>query len=310
MEITTFLDSPTSEIAQLVRKAGTKVCVFPINGTRRWFVLEHFSEAKENFAEAYFDISQQRSIDLYKLFFDYGMEYLLTPTFGPDLLKRGAGYVDMVTKGLERLANHSLFLDFYQEYDVRVRFYGDHHKYFHGTPYAYLSDLFDEVTEQTQKNERFKLFYGFFADDPAETIAAFSVEYHSEHGHIPDKQKIIEGYYGEVVPPVDIFIGFDKFSAFDMPLVSTGEEDLYFTVSPSPYLTEQQLRRILYDHLYMRRGDDIDYMAMTQDDRDQMQAFYHANRDKTLGVGAKHERLGYWYPLPEVVLKAENDEEE
>ncbi len=39
-------------------------------------------------------------------------------------------------------------------------------------------------------------------------------------------------YYGEYVAPVDLFVGFDKFCTFDMPLIATGDEDLYFHGQP------------------------------------------------------------------------------
>ena len=109
-------------------------------------------------------------------------------------------------------------------------------------------------------------------------------------------------YYGEYVEPVDLFVGFDKFCLFDMPLVTTGNEDLYFTISPSPYLSKRQLRDILYDHLYSRRDGEPDYAAMEPDDWSWMKSFYTANLDRTLGVGIKHGRT--WYPLPQVELPA------
>ena len=116
---------------------------------------------------------------------------------------------------------------------------------------------------------------------------------------IPDKRTLVELYYGEYVEPVDLFIGFSKFRAFDMPLLTTGTEDLYFTVSPSPYLTERQLRDILYDHLFTRPGD-LDYSAMDGDDWARMNGFYRANLGNTLGVGIKRGEV--WYPLPQVEL--------
>ncbi len=109
----------------------------------------------------------------------------------------------------------------------------------------------------------------------------------------------MEAYYGEYVGPVDLFIGFDMLSAFDMPLVATGTEDLYFTVSPSLYLTQRQLRDILYDHLYARRGEP-DYSDMSAREWDLMGDFYQANMERTLGVGM--ERGGVWYPLPQARL--------
>jgi len=189
-------------------------------------------------------------------------------------------------------------------YGVRVRFYGDYRKFFASTPYAHLLDQFDGVTAQTLVHDRHRLFFGVFAHDATETVAEMAVRYHTEVGGVPDKRTLVELYYGEYVSPVDLFIGFDKFSAFDMPLVATGDEDLYFTVSPSPYLTERQLRAILYDHLYTRREGEADYSALAADDWVLMRAFYQANLGKTLGVGAKHEQVGFWHPLPQVELPA------
>ena len=40
MELESFLQLPLEEAARLVRADGPKVAVFPINGTRRWFMLE------------------------------------------------------------------------------------------------------------------------------------------------------------------------------------------------------------------------------------------------------------------------------
>jgi tuberculosinol/isotuberculosinol synthase len=304
MDIGTFRNLPSTEVAQLVHQAGSKVCVFPINGTRRWFMVEHLPELRqsEGITLAYLDIVCRQHIDLYKLIFDHGLDTLLTPAFGPDLLERGEEYVQVAAEGLARLATGPDFLEFYQAYGVRVRFYGDYGKYLSGTPYAYLSDLFAEVTAGTASHDQHRLLFGLFAQDAAETIAELAVRYHAEHGCVPDKHALVELYYGEYIDAVDLFIGFDKFCAFDMPLVATGNEDLYFTVSPSPYLTEQQLRDILYDHLYTRRGEEPDYLAFEPGALVLMRAFYRANLGMTLGIGAKQPHGGFWYPLPCVEL--------
>lgn len=297
MELEEFQRLPMGDIARLVREVGPKVCVFPINGTRRWFMLEHSPVQVEDFMSAYLNAITRRLIELYQLLFDHGLNTLLTPSLSPDVMARGGDYMQMAAEGFARLATHPNFLDFYKAYGVRVRFYGDYRKFFDLTPYAYLSDLFDELTAQTMAHDRHRLFFGLFAHDPAETIAELAIHYHIEHGYAPDKRTLVELYYGEYVEPVGLFVGFSKFRAFDMPLVTTGTEDLYFTVSPSPYLTERQLRDILYDHLYARRGEP-DYSAMHPDDRNLMRSFYQANLERTLGLGTKHN--GVWYPLPQV----------
>ena len=303
MHLETFLDLPTAEVARIVRAAGPKVCVFPINGTRRWFMLEHFTSAGQYDVSQYLDITGKRHIELYQLFFEHGVDTLLTPVFGVDLLERGEEYVNAIgAEGLHRLASHPDFLAFYETYDVQVRFYGDYAKFLENTPYAYLLDSFDAITRKTYANQSCQLLFGVFAHDATETIAELSIDYYREHKTYPDKCKLIELYYGVRVSPASFFVGFDKFNVYDMPLITTGNEDLYFTVAPSPYLDTYQLRIILYDHLYARPEEETDYSAITTELWGSIGEFYRMNRGSVQGVGNKHPLAKFWYPLPQVKL--------
>jgi tuberculosinol/isotuberculosinol synthase len=295
-----FLDLPTAEIARLVRASGPKVAVFPINGTRRWFMLEGAIPEGSDPVTAYMDVTGHRHIELYQMFFDHGIDTLLTPVFGADILERGSEYVDRIgAAGLSRLATHPDFLRFYDQSRVRVHFYGDYHRYLEGSPYANLCDQFAAAQTRTHAYEGPALFYGVFANDATENIARLSVEYYRQHGSIPSRRELVTAYYGEYVEPVSFFIGFDRLSAYDMPLLATGSEDLYFTVVPSPYLTVRQFRAILYDHLYTRRAPEPEYEQLSPGDIRWLWRFYSANQDKTLGLGAL--RAGLWHPLPQII---------
>jgi len=302
MDKATFLSLPTEEIARLVRQAGPKVCVFPINGTRRWFMLEHEPRGEEGLSEQYVEIVSKRHIELYQLFFDHGVDTLLTPVFGPDLLDRGEDYVRMAVDGMAGLGTRADFLQFYDAYDVRVRFYGDFRRWLDTASSDHLSTIFDGVTGETLSHQQHRLFFGVFAHDATETIAKLSVAFYDRHGRVPDKRTLVELYYGEHVAPVDFFIGFDKFSAFDMPLVSTGAEDLYFTVAPSLYMSARQLRAILYDHIYLRPEEETAYSYLRPEGRSLMRDFYLGNLENTQGVGRRNESGDFWYPLPQVEL--------
>lgn len=302
MDIKTFLNLPKKEITQIVQEASPKVCVFPINGTRRWFLLEYPSVTEDTYQATYLDAMIHCYIRLYSMFFEHGLSTVLAPAFGPDLMARGEDYTQMATMGWVQMVNHPDFIKFCESYRVRIRFYGSYKKVFQATPYAHLLKVFDKLSKETAKHKQNRLFFGLFAQDATEAIAELSIEYYKQHQRIPDKHTLVKLYYGEYIHPVDFFVGFDKFAAFDMPLVSTGNEDLYFTVAPSPYLTENQLRRILYDHLYMRPEEEKDYTDMTQEDLALMRNFYQDNTDKTLGIGVRHPQANFWYPLPEVEL--------
>ena len=301
-----FQHLPTEEVAQLVREAGPKVCVFPINGTRRWFILEYPEQAKTNFLEAYMRITWQRQTELYRLFFDHGIDTLLTPIFGPDLLDRGEEYSKLFMPGLLWCAQNQDMLDFYDDYNVRVYVYGDTHRYLRDSPYAPALDAYAELAQRTASHTRYRLFFGVCAHDATETVAEIGVRFYQEHDRLPTRREVVQVYYSEYVEPVDLFIGFDRFAAFDMPLLATGNEDLYFTVSPSPYMDAPNLRAILYDHLYVRHVDESSYDELSLEEWGWMRSFYRTNRDNTMGLGI--QRSGIWYPLPQVELSTASAE--
>lgn len=290
-----FRQLPDAEVARLVRQSGTRVCVFPINGTRRWFSLEYGQQKWDDPISAYMDLAGENHVALYRVFFEHGIHTLLTPIFGPDLLLRGEEYTRRIAgEGLARLAEHPTFTEFYDYYDVRVRFYGDYRCILDGTEFSHLPGLFQRIEERTREHQQYRLYFGVFANDATGVVAEYSARYYQEHGCVPDKRQLIEMYYGEYVEPVDLFIGFDRFSAFDMPLIASGEEDLYFTVSPSPYMTAVQLRKILFDHLYTRRAEEPDYSSLSSQDLARLREFYLAYRGITLGTGRLLQ--GVWTP--------------
>lgn len=290
-----FLELPTDDIAARVKATGHKVCVFPVNGTRRWFVLEHAEKIGTDFFNAYMDESIKNHVELCKMLFDHGIQTILAPVFGRELMHRGDEYTQRVgIDGLVRTATDPHYRKFFEEYNVKVRFYGDYRDVLAGTPYEYALKSIYEVTEATKQNTAFRLFFGVFADEVTDTIARLSVEHYLAHGSVPDKDTLIRKYYGEDLPLVSLFIGFDKFSVFDMPLLTTGEEDLYFSVSPSPYMTKRQLRAILYDHIYVRRVHEPDYTKLSKEELDWLRAYYRQNKDHAFGVGKL--KFNLWLP--------------
>lgn len=281
-----FLELPTTDIAERVKATGHKVCGFPVNGTRRWFMLEHADKINGDFFEAYMDLSIKNHAHLCSMLFDHGIRTILAPVFGRELMQRGDEYTKRVgMDGLVRTATDKHYRDFFKDYNVRVRFYGDYRDLLTGTEFEYALNSIYEVMDNTKNNTQYNLFFGVFADDAADTVARLSVEHYLAHNSIPDKNTLIRKYYGDDVPSVSLFIGFDKFSMFDMPLVTTGNEDLYFSMSPSPYMTERQLRAILYDHIYVRRVPEPDYTKMTSEELDWLREYYRNNKDYAYGVG-------------------------
>jgi len=288
-----FLNLSAEEVAKIVRAGGARVCVFPFNGTRRWFLLEHGRDFDGDAAQNYIELTTQGYINTYKLVFDHGIDTIIAPVFGGEIMNRGDEYMREIGASMELLATHPAFLEFYEMYGIRVHFYGDYRKQLSGTPYEQIYNSFEEITCQTAKNTKRRLFYGVWADAATETIAELSVNHFKETGKIPCRGELIEQYYGEYIEKADIFIGFEKFNVFDYPLLGWGEESLYFTVAPSLYLSDCQFRNILYDFVYLRPVQDPDYFTMPEEDFEAMRQFYNLNCEVTLGVGEM--RGGIWY---------------
>jgi tuberculosinol/isotuberculosinol synthase len=289
-----FLTLSRQEVANIVRDSGTKVCVFPLNGTRRWFLLEHgqdFNQGEKT--KSYIELTAQGYINTFKLLFDHGIDILLSPVFGADIFARGEEYMREIGMSMALLATHRAFIEFYDEYDIRIHFYGDYRKQLSKTSYAYICDSFDEITQQTALHTHRRLFYGVCAEDVTTTMAELSIQYYQNTGNIPSRHDLVENYYGEYLEKADLFIGFEKFTAFDYPLLSLGDESLYFTAAPSLYMNERQLRTILYDHIYLRPTPEPDYFMMPTEDFNHMRQYYEANRETTFGIG--EVKGGIWY---------------
>jgi adenosine tuberculosinyltransferase len=287
-----FLQLPTEEVAALVKTVGPKVCVFPFNGTRRWFLLECSAPNQMGLAKTYVEETLRGYIRLYKILFDHGIETVIAPVFGKDILERGEEYMATIGESMRLFTEHSEFISFYQDYDVRVRFYGDYRKEL-DSHYQHIVQSFDRGTELTLAHGKHRLLYGVFASDAMQTVAELSVQYYKTHARPPSRTELIQLYYGEQIEKADLFIGFEKFTAFDYPLLNTGEESLYFTVAPSLYMTETLLRKILFDHMYLRPLPEPDYRKISQDDLEAMRRVYQERREHVFGVGVVE--AGIWY---------------
>lgn len=293
IELEQFLNLPVDEIAELVRIGGLKVCVFPFNGTRRWFFLEHGQEKHQDMLSAYNDLTGKRYIEMYRMLFEHGIETVLAPVFGGDIMDRGEEYMHAIGTAMTNLADHPDFCSFYREKDVRVHFYGNYRKIFADGPYEFITEAFDKSTAETSTHQNHRLFYGVFGNDATEAAAEIAIQFFQQHSRIPTRREIIERYYGEPIEKADIFIGFEKFSAFDYPLLNWGDESLYFTAAPSLFMSENQLRHILYDHLYSRTIGELEYQSMSKPQFEAMRKYYEEHRETTYGIGEIHN--GIWY---------------
>jgi hypothetical protein len=285
-DLDTFINLSDHEIARLLNQHTQRVCVFPVNGVKRWYTMEHGKPMDGDWNDNDMDEISKKLLELYSLLFNQGLQTLVSPLHGADLLAQDREELrDEKVRRLEILTTHSDFLSFYEKFGVRVHFFGDFRRQLAGTRYAYLVDQFERLSKHTRKNTRRRLFFGVLTGNAAENIADLSVKHFIRTGKVPNRRTLMELYYGDAIETVDIFIGFDKFRPAEYPLLDLAEENLYFTVTPSFSLTRDQLRRILHDHLYARHHPKPDYSQLSEGELEKMKDFYRTYRGTTLRLG-------------------------
>jgi len=279
-----FLALPDAGVAQLVRQAGPQVCVLPINGTRRWYRLEHAAETDRSMLH-YMQVMAGSFIRLFSLLYDAGIDTILSPAFGSDLLKRGQQYaIPILMQGLPILGMPE-FMDFYRRYGLRVRFYGDYQAALNDPGYAPVLEVLENITSQTGQAGDRRLFFGLFAEDATAQVGRLAIDFYAREKKAPGRAELVSLYYGEYVKPATLFIGFEKPAAFDYPLLGLGSESLYFSAAPTPYLTASALRLILYDHLFRRSLPDPDWDHLAENDLAALRIYYRKQQETALGLG-------------------------
>ena len=307
-DIAWFQNLSKPEIAAIVRERGPKTVVFAAGGTTRWLMLNYLEgwPTDMSYWQEYLRHGGERFLEIARMFFDHGVHTLLTHAIVPGQLEgKGEGYQPLaLTSGMERLAGSPGVLQFYEEYGVRVGFFGNYRQVLEGSEYAGTLEHFDSVAEQTRTNDRHRLYWGFNTNaDHVTPVLESAVQFYREHGRAPSREEAIEMYYGEPVEPVDVLISFNRTRTANlMPPLLEGQADLYFTVGLSFDFSQPQLRSILYDHLYARRGRHRDYSTLPARAFSEMQDYYRLNREAVTGIGRRYEPGAIWHPVPQVRL--------
>jgi adenosine tuberculosinyltransferase len=293
-ELLEWLSWSTEEVAQWIAALPRPVVMgWPFNGTRRWYLLHRRNNPD---TEDYVTTLIRRQAEQHRLVFAHGVSTILAPSFGTELLQRGSTYARQALGGLLQLADDAVYQEMLAA-GLRIRFYGDYEEKLNVLGCRPMLKACADLISATASGNGPLLLIGLFADAPYPTIARLSVEFAEQKGRPPNRQELIEAYYGCAVPDLTLYLGFAQPALFDIPLLTTGEEDLYATLTPSPSLTEKQLREILYDNLITRRTAEGDYEELSDEAQAALAAYNDRYTGVTLGIGSRDPLTGIWNPL-------------
>jgi len=282
-----FLQLPAAQVAEMVQGLTLG---FPIDGTRRWFLVRHPTVWD---VEEYKRLTAERYVQVFAMLFEHGVETILVPAFGGELMSRGEDYVREMMDGVARLAQHPTFAGFYREHNVRVRFYGDWRRQICGLPGAdVLADAIDACAATQHSGPR-RILYGLWADDILVSVADDLARSKNEAVEFT-REAIVTRYYGEHIPPTDIYIGFGRPTVFDVPMLVTSQTDLYYTVVPSLDLDARLFRLMVWDH-FVGRWTQQEWDHLADGDLNALRAYYDAQHNSVLGLGQVDAATGVWY---------------
>ncbi len=236
-------------IAKMIARHVSTTVVY-LNGTRRWFLSQ-----SNNWAD-YARTTGAAHRQLCDLFYAHGIQTLIQPLVGYDLLSRGHDYLQMaVEQGLAELTTQA-YQDWFRQAQISLTLYGNGSATLMEMGFTQVAASLKQMAETTSHYTKHRLLLGVFADESLDHIVALA-------RNARNGEELLQQYYGQPVSPVDLIVGSGQPVIWDLPLLDINKANLYFLQAPTFCLDKATLRRILYDHLYQRVNDDELYDNLT-----------------------------------------------
>jgi hypothetical protein len=240
VDLPAWLNLDDAEVARIVAQKATTAVVY-LNGTRRWFLSQNKAWAD------YGKVTGMAHRALCQMMYDHGLQTLIQPLMGYDLLDRGPQYIQMAVRSLLELTS-TAYRSWYRQTEVRVTLYGNWSDALTDLGFNEAVDLLHTMTETSYYTKR-KLLLGVFADEGLDNIIRMAKA-------VGRGEALLHRYYGQPVGSVDLIIGSGQPAIWDLPLLDINKASLYFIQAPTFCLGRDSLRQILHDHIFQRINDD------------------------------------------------------
>ena len=270
-----FQAAPAADIAW----AAPATMVYAAAGTRRAAALAGIASE----SEAYASWSRRQMMAACRLIFAHGVKHLFTILATPGQFQEVGRYRDRLLEWIAWGAAGPEAMDDYREVGWRVRLIGGHEIDRLAAPATRLRALPAPDGAPT-------LWLWVIPDEEA----PWRWQQQAMQAPVRTRSDAIDALYGEPVPPAGLFLGFGKPAVADylLPPLLGGTVHCYWTQRPGYSLTQDELRKILFDFACVRptwRRDKSGRAEAALIDR----ALWE--REAILGLG---RRAGpFWYPL-------------
>ena len=273
MTLDEFLVASRGEIMQV----APKTMVYAASGTRRQAALAGIDAS----SDAYVMWSHVQALNAVQLLFDHGVRHVFTLLAGPGQFNEVGAYRARLLDWIEWGIASSEALAEFRRRGWRVRL------------------LCDEGIPQLDRAQRalatttgaVTVWFQVIPDAEAPWRWLFQA---MERCHPRSRAELVTALYGEELPLVSLYLAFGKPTIAPelLPPLLTGAVQCYWSQRPGYALSEDELRRILYDYAFLRPTWQADKTGRAE------AALANADvweNGSILGLG---QRLGpFWYPL-------------
>jgi undecaprenyl diphosphate synthase len=300
-----FLELSNEDIARIVKLEGRpKTGVFISDGSRRSaIVFMGLQPDKDNFEKKYIEAEAKNFLNNIKIIFQHGLHTLIIPSLKHENYEREKKNIDaMVHRAIKTLLLGEDWLNFYKEYGVKVKVYGDL-DYVKQKGYPEIMEWSSEVEELTKNNRNHRIFYGIACSNIYEhrRLMDLAVDFYKKNNRKPSDEEKIQLYYGDKVDDVDFLIRSTIIRDSDLqpPIISGRKTQMYFFVAPDHIsFSTDSFREILYDLIFSREPafgkKEYKENELNQSVIKFMKEYYILNKSEVIGLG---EKIGpFWVP--------------
>ena len=295
-----WLNYSQTQIAEYVQKRKVSL-MLSIDGTQR-FYLTHRPEEEDdtplNFQE-YVEFVIKPMAQLYNLIYTLGVNTVLTTVLLPSNFERAGKYAIKAIEQSYGAFGGALFQEIYRLHNVKVALWGDYDVAPAAEPVRpYIEGLRESLVSVSSPNPTNSLLLGFCAGTATQEITRRSHMLQDAGVMEPTDEELRKACFAHGPERLDILIeaGWLKVGGLVPPLLDGGHTDTYDLAFLVLDLDEATLRRILYDHLFLRGAWSDDKQNYSSSDIKAMRIYYQANQGRLIGLGHLVEP-GLWYPF-------------
>lgn len=272
-----------------IRKIAPATVIFNAGGTRRAAALAHKNDKE------YAEYSFLKMIENFDLFDQHGICHLFhTFLTEGNYKEKTKNYRENIEYWIKEWLMNKRALDIYAKSNWRMRLVGEE-------SWPGLSGVDEQLRNATQSHTGLTLWITVASHPETRWQQLFQL---CSHTKINSREEAIRALFREDIPLANLFIGFVKptlYSSIAHPLI-IGHLNCYWRTRPGYSLNQEELRTILYDHLYLRTPRHIDNTNAAKEIMKYRSAW---ESPSILGRGVK---LGpYWYPAPFLITDNNDD---